>query len=300
MLKPLSEQRKAPLNQEGYRHSSSKDDEHSSSFGRMLRFWRQVLRISQAALSESLDTSSRHLSFLENGRSNPSRAMVNRLASVFELNERDKNTLLLSAGFTSPMADLDLSSPQHRNLMRMLKLVLEKQDPYPSVILDRCGNVKLFNRAFMALFRCYVDESLLQPPLNLYRLYFSDQGFCPFIQEWETIACHTLFILQQELLLTGDPLLKLLFNDLCRYPGVPNNWALRVKQERFNSCYPVHLKVNDDWQSNCVAVITAIDPVQGTRPNLMMHSYYPTDEMTKRHWQDAVTEEPLEHPLLPY
>jgi len=258
-----------------------------SPFGRQLRFWRKVLDISQAVLSYRLDTSSRHISFLENGRSNPSRAMINRLAIVFELNERDKNNLLLAAGFTPATPYVDLDSPQQRDLFRMLKLVLEKQNPYPALILDRCGNIKLINRALLDFFRCYIDESLLKQPLNLFRLYFSEQGLRPFIQDWESIACHTLFVLQQESLLTGSRDVERVLSDLCRDPDVPNDWALRVKREMYGSHYDVRLKVTDEWQSNYVAVISAINPLQGIRPNLVMHSYYPAAETNKDHRLDA-------------
>ena len=274
-------------------------EEHSSAFGRLLRFWRRVLGISQATLAASLETSPRHLSFLETGRSNPSRSMVNRLAGEFALNERDHNALLVAAGFTPALAELDLAAPAQRHLRRMLKLVLEKQEPYPAVILDRCGNIKLCNQALLDLFGCYLDKERLQPPLNLYQLYFSEQGLRPFIQGWETTARHTLFLLQQELLLTGDPALAQLFGDLCSYPGVPRDWALRVKDEQVDSSYAVRLKVTEAWQSNCVAVVTALDPMQGGRPNLLMHSFYPADEITRGHWETAVAAKPQAHPLLP-
>jgi|GEM_PF-395541 len=273
---------------------------YSNAFGRLLRFWRGVMEISQTALSESLETSSRHISFLENGRSNPSRAMINRLARVLDLNERDKNVLLMAAGFNPGTVDLDLHAPQNSHLLRTLQLMLEKQDPYPALILDRSGDVKLLNRGLYNLFRCYLDESLLQPPLNLMQLYFSHNALRTFIQDWEFMASHILFKLHQESLLTGDAKLMKLFDELRAYPGVPGDWALRAKEKPDFGSYQIRLKVSEEWQSNCQAVISFFDVGEGTRPPLEMHSFYPGDETTKRHWVEAATDEPYHHPLLPY
>lgn len=274
--------------------------EYSSAFGRLLRFWRGVMGISQTALSESLETSSRHISFLENGRSNPSRAMINRLARVLDLKERDKNVLLMAAGFNPGSVDLDLHAPQNSHLLRSLQLMLEKQDPYPALIIDRRGDVKLLNRGLYNLFRCYLDESVLQPPLNLMQLYFSSDALRTFIQDWEFMASHILFKLQQEALLTGDVKLAQLFEELSAYPGVPGDWALKVKEKPDFGSYQITLKVTDEWQSNCQAVISFFDVGEGTRPPLEMHSFYPADERTKQHWLEAATDEPMHHPLLHY
>src|SRR5262245_17770462 len=163
----------------------------TQAFGPMLREWRGFRRKSQLDLALDAGISPRHLSFLESGRSAPSRDMVVVLAEALEVPFRDRDGLLLAAGYAPMHREVAMDSASWAQVQRALARLLEHQEPYPAVVLDRRWNVVQTNRAAPRLFARFTDLSVLPEPRNLLRSVFDPRGLRPWIANWDTVA-HTL------------------------------------------------------------------------------------------------------------
>jgi len=187
--------------------------------GELLRQWRQRRRRSQLDLALDTGVSARHLSFVETGRSQPSRGLLLALAEQLEVPLRERNALMLAAGYAPAYAQSDLDSAQTQVARDALEHLLAGHEPYPAVVLDRWGDVVLANRAIGPLLEG-VDPALLSPPINVYRLSLHPDGLPPRIHnrtEWTAHLGHRLTRLAR---LTGDPRLAVLLEEVRTYPGV--------------------------------------------------------------------------------
>jgi len=187
--------------------------------GELLRQWRQRRRRSQLDLALDTGVSARHLSFVETGRSQPSRGLLLALAEQLEVPLRERNALMVAAGYAPAYAQSDLDSAQTQVARDALEHLLAGHEPYPAVVLDRWGDVVLANRAIGPLLEG-VDPALLSPPINVYRLSLHPDGLPPRIRnrtEWTAHLGHRLTRLAR---LTGDPRLAVLLEEVRTYPGV--------------------------------------------------------------------------------
>ncbi len=151
-----------------------------SPIGEMLRQWRERRRISQLDLAIQADISTRHLSFVETGRSSPSRDMVLHLADNLEVPLRERNHLLLAAGYAPVYGESALDSPQMAAVRQAVRLVLKAHEPFPAVVVDRKWNMVDAN-ATIALLTAGAAPHLLEPPVNVLRLSLHPQGVAPRI-----------------------------------------------------------------------------------------------------------------------
>jgi transcriptional regulator with XRE-family HTH domain len=166
-------------------------------FGQQLASWRRVRGLSQLRLAIAAGVSPRHLSFIESGRSQPSREMIAKLARHLALPLRDQNALMLAAGFAPAFSRSELGSPKLEAVKRAAALVLENNEPFPAVAMDRGRNIVMTNRAG-ARFREGVDPTLLAPPVNLYRLLLHPRGFAPRIVNFAQYRHYLLARLRQD------------------------------------------------------------------------------------------------------
>jgi transcriptional regulator with XRE-family HTH domain len=157
--------------------------------GPLLRHWRAARRVSQLDLALDADVSSRHLSFVETGRAQPSREMVLRLAEALEVPLRERNALLLAAGYAPLYRETDLGAPEMVEARLAVEFILAKQEPYPAIVVDRHWNLLLANPSthrFLALFLPGPPAG----PVNVMRLMFDPRGVRPFVENWEEVARH--------------------------------------------------------------------------------------------------------------
>ncbi|MCV6626316.1 MAG: helix-turn-helix transcriptional regulator [Cellvibrionaceae bacterium] len=279
--------------------SSQETPTADAAFGRLMRFWRQVAGLSQAQLSERLATSSRHISFLETGRSRPSRTMIGRLSKEFALPGREANVLLLAAGFL-PEAGADgkrLNSRQREQLGWQLA----KHEPYPAFVVNDIGDLLLCNRAWLKLL-ARAGLKVGQGEMNMYHLFFSDEGIRRLIEGWEDFSCALLLQVKEQQLLTGDSKLNELMEWLSAYPGIPANWAERAKAIGFDSSYDIGVRFGSSRYS-LRTVVTGVDPVSlALTAQLKLHLFFPGDNDTSAWWQQASDSGELpslpSHPLL--
>ena len=192
-------------------------------FGELVRDSRQARRLSQLELSLQADISARHLSYIENGRSKPSREMVGRLADVLDLSLRDRNQLLLAAGFAPTHGETNLAAPQMGPARAAIDLILAHQEPYPALVMDRGWNVLLTNQAAQRFMRLMGLGRSTQR--NVIRLIMDPAELRPRIVNWEAAAGDLVRQLQRQAATAppDDPTHRLL-DEVMAYPGVPDAW----------------------------------------------------------------------------
>lgn len=187
--------------------------------GPLLRMWRTRRRRSQLDLALAVGVSARHLSFVETGRSRPSPELVLAVAEHLEVPLRERNTLLLAAGFAPRYTERSLDDPALRHVRASIQRMLDAHDPYPGVLIDRQWNVVLSNEAALAL-TIGVPDHVLGPPLNVYRLCLHPEGLAPRTVNFAEWSAYLLRQLRRTIVLTDDPALKALEEEVRAYPGV--------------------------------------------------------------------------------
>lgn len=234
--------------------------------------------MTQQRLASEAQVSARHISFLENGRSRPSREMVLVLASVLELGLRERNVLLGSAGFAPVYSSSELDGDVLAPVRRAIELLLAKQEPYASVLLDRCWNVLRFNEGAMRLFGAVLTPgapALVQA--NLVRAALHPAGLRTSLLNWEEFASRTLARLDRDCALHPEDQERHALRDEVRgYPGVE---ALAVGT--LGPGHPVaviSLRVGAQEVKLSTLLTTVGTPLDVTTQELTIESFYPADE----------------------
>src|SRR4051794_15934636 len=189
-----------------------------SDVGQLLRDWRTTRRMSQLELSVQAGVSARHLSFLETGRSRPTREMILRLAEELAVPLRSQNELLLAGGFAPAYGESDLSGPSLAAVLSSLRDVLAGHAPYPAVLVDRHWTMVDANDAVSRLTDGYAAW-LLEPPVNVLRLSLHPEGMAPRIPNLAEWRAHILHRLDQQAAATANPVLRDLRAELAAYPS---------------------------------------------------------------------------------
>jgi transcriptional regulator with XRE-family HTH domain len=188
----------------------------ATAFGPRLRHWRQLRALSQMALALQADVSARHLSWLETGKAVPSRAMVLRLGEQLELPLRERNALLVAAGYAPLYRETALSDASLGAARAVLQRLLDAHEPWPALALDRHWNVVMANRV-VPLLLGGVEHELLQPPMNVLRLTLHPRGLAPMIENLPEWREHVLHRLHRQWQATGDDVLGALHSELSAY-----------------------------------------------------------------------------------
>lgn len=190
-----------------------------TTIGPLLREWRTHRRRSQMDLALDVGVSPRHLSFIETGRSRPSPALLLALAEQLQLPLRERNRLLLAAGYAPRYAEQPFDAPALERVRTLLQRLLDAHDPYPGVVLDRQWNVVLANRS-AALLTALLPAALQGPPLNIMRACLHPEGFAAHTVNFEQWGRHLVETLQRQAIQSGDPALLALEAEVRAYPAV--------------------------------------------------------------------------------
>src|SRR5262245_41676417 len=186
--------------------------------GNLLRTWRQRRRLSQLALACDAEISQRHLSFLESGRAAPSRDMILHLAEQLDIPLRDRNVLLVAAGFAPIYRERPLGDPALQEARKAVDVVLKGHEPYPALAVDRHWTLVAANRAISQLLTA-ADPKLLRPPVNVLRLSLHPAGVAPRIVNLAQWRSHVLARLNRQVELSADRVLADLLHELRDYPS---------------------------------------------------------------------------------
>src|SRR4051794_10941526 len=201
----------------------------TTSFGTLLRRWRDARGMSQLILATEAGISTRHLSFLETGRAQPSREMVQLLAGMLDVPLGERNALLVSAGYAPAYGERPLSAPELEPVRRALQFTLRQQEPYPALVVDGEWNIVMRNEG-ARLFDLFTgppceDCDGRQAP-NVMRTVFHPEGLRQYIVNWEELAECLVHSLHRQVAATGSTAMAALRDELLSYPGVPSRWSV--------------------------------------------------------------------------
>jgi transcriptional regulator with XRE-family HTH domain len=246
--------------------------------GELLRAWRRRRSLSQLELALDAAVSSRHVSFLETGRARPSREMLLRLAEHLEVPLRERNALLLAAGYAPVYGERPLENSDMEPVRRALDRFLRAHEPYPAIVIDRHHTLLASNDATQALLDGVAPE-LLAPPANALRVSLHPEGMAPRIANLAQWSAHLLTRLRREAALSGDAELERLHEELAAYPGVatePPHDAVAGDEV----VLPLRLRDGSGELSFFSTISTFGTAVDITLAELSIEAFYPADAHT--------------------
>jgi transcriptional regulator with XRE-family HTH domain len=247
-------------------------------FGDHLKQWRQHRRLSQMDLAQEAEISTRHLSFVETGRSVPSREMVLRLAERLQVPHRERNALLVAAGYAPMYRERPLDDPALAAARQAVELILKSHEPFPALAIDRHWNLVAGN-AMIPLLTAGADPSLLQGPVNVLRLSLHPQGLAPKIANLHQWRAHLFERLEQQLRATGDAQLSALLQELRGYP-VPEGADEVLDGELLGVAMPFRFRTPAGIL-NFIGTTTVFGtPVDVTLQELALETFFPADAFT--------------------
>ena len=252
--------------------------QRSRPVGDLLREWRGRRRFSQLALSLEADISTRHLSFVETGRSRPSRAMVLRLCEVLLVPLRERNRLMLAAGYAPAFPETPADGPGMESLLTAVRAILVGHEPYPAVVVDAAWNLLEANPA-VALLLEGVSAERLPPPVNVLRLALHPDGMAPRVLNLGRWRAHLLDRLRREVEWTDEQEQRDLFRELSAYP-CPDPRGDELEPEPTELAVPLRLRTSRGDLSFLSTVATFGTAVDVTVAGLAIETFLPADPTT--------------------
>lgn len=249
--------------------------------GVLLRRWRAARRISQLSLALDAGISTRHLSCVETGRAQPSREMVLRLAETLEIPLRERNLLLLAAGYAPLYRQTSLDTPEMDAARQAVDFLLRQQEPFPAIVIDRYWNiVKMNSGSESFLGRFPICDSL--KPYNAVRLVFHPSGLRPFIENWDAVAARIMQrVHHASVAAPSDAKMKCLIDELLSYSAVPSRWCVPNLDEPPSP----FLTINYRWKNFTLRLFSSLTTF-GTAQNTALQEthievFFPADEATR-------------------
>jgi transcriptional regulator with XRE-family HTH domain len=269
-------------------HTSTARDERSRPVhvGEHLREWRQRRHLSQLDLAVDAEISARHLSFVETGRAAPSREMVLKLAERLDVPLRERNVLLVAAGFAPAFPQRSLDDPMLKSARQAIDLVLRAHEPNPALAYDRHWNLVTANRMVAPLLDG-IPERLLGQPFNILRLAFHPEALAPRTVNLAEWCGHLLERLHRQCEATADPELIKLYNDLRAFPLPARTVPLPPDN---NVAIPLKLRHNGEVLSFISTTMVFGTPVDVTLSELALETFFPADDLTTARMRQMAAE----------
>jgi transcriptional regulator with XRE-family HTH domain len=251
-----------------------------SEVGSRLREWRQRRRLSQLELALDAGVSSRHLSFVETGRSHPGRDPLLRILEALKVPFREQNRLLLAAGHAPAYPERSIDDPELAPVRDALDLVLSGHDPYPAVAVDRAWNMVAANSAMLRLAaQIKVDPELLEPPINVIRIGLHPRGLGPLFVNLGDWRAHWKAQLERQLAATGEPQLAALIEEIAGYPEPEPEGTPEAHSEEMLG--PVRMRIPDGGELSFFGMFATFDtPFEVTTSELAIELLFPADRTT--------------------
>ncbi|MEV6979100.1 helix-turn-helix domain-containing protein [Kitasatospora sp. NPDC093806] len=263
--------------------------EAGTGVGGLLRGWRERRRLSQLQLALLADSSARHISFVENGRSRPSQEMVLRLAEHLDVPVRERNALLLAAGYAPHYPEKRLDDPSMEALRSGMERLLASHDPYPALVVDGTFRVLAANRS-LGLLLAGVAPHLLEPPLNAMRITLHPEGLAPRIVNFRQWRRHLLERMERQVGLVRSEPLRALLEEVRSYPepAGPAEEGEEDVTELFPFALPMRIAFEGRVLSFLSTITTFNTPLDVTVSELAMETFLPADVETVAFLQAAV------------
>jgi len=254
----------------------------ATAFGSALRRWRTLRGMSQMTLALEAGISARHLSFLETGRAQPSREMVQLLAGMLDVPLADRNTLLLSAGYAPAYGERPLSAPELEPVRRALTFTLRQQEPFPALVVDGDWNVVMSNQASHRIFDLFDEPGPPKEKANVLRAVFDPRRLRRFIVNWEELAQCMVNAVHRHVAATGSETMIRLRDELLAYPGVPSRWSVPDPCVAMQPLVSMQLR-KDDLSLAFFSMITTLGtPRDVMLQQLKIECFFPADAATEQ------------------
>jgi transcriptional regulator with XRE-family HTH domain len=255
---------------------------HEGSVGALLSYWRSVRRMTQLALAQAAEVSVRHVNFIETGRANPSREMVMLLARVLDVPLRERNTLLMAAGFAPLYLETNLSAPELAPVRAALDAILRQQEPYPAVVMNRYWDILRVNDAAVRFFRFMLGERASTLPSNVLRRMFDPGAVRPLVANWDAYAQALIQRVHRECVGgVPDARTQELLRELLAYPGVPRSWRHAEPATPLLPLVPVTFAREHHRFDFFSTVTTLGTPQDITLQEIRIECFYPVDAATE-------------------
>jgi transcriptional regulator with XRE-family HTH domain len=260
------------------------------SIGPLLREWRERRRLTQLDLALDAGISTRHLSFVETGRSRPGREMLLRILEQLEVPFREQNRLLLASGHAPAFPERSLEDPELLPVRAAVDQILTRHEPYPAVVVDRAWNLVAANPAMRSLTEeVVIDPALLEPPVNIMRLGFHPRGLAPLIVNLGQWRAHFCQRLERQLAVTGDPDLAALLEEVAGYPIPGDEPDPAPDPEAREMLGPVRFRAPGGGELSFFGMFATFDtPFEVTTSELAMELLFPADQATAEALADRV------------
>ncbi|AIY39400.1 Transcriptional regulator [Collimonas arenae] len=260
-----------------------------SELGDLLRYWRDVRGVSQLDLSLEAGVSQRQISFIESGRSVPGRHTVLTLAQTLEVPLRERNALLLAAGYAPVYSEAAWNAQEMHSVTRALERVVRQHEPFPAIVMDRHWNVLMTNDAAPRFFNHFIDMGARKGPRNMLHLIFDPQGMRPFVADWDNASRSLLQRVYRESVgRVIDADTTRLLDELLAYPDVPRDWNAHHAPSATPTMPVIPLGfVSEGVVLRYFSMVTSIGtPQTVAAQELRLECMFPADDATEaRHQQ---------------
>jgi transcriptional regulator with XRE-family HTH domain len=256
--------------------------------GPLLRAWREQRRVSQLELALRADSSARHISFVETGRSRPSEEMVLRLAEHLDVPVRERNALLLAAGYAPRYPETPLDDPALGALREGIERLIQGYDPYPALVVDATYHVVAANRGILMLLDG-IPEHLLAPPLNAMRLTLHPEGLAPRIRNLREWRGHLLDQMGRQIALHRSEPLRKLYEEVAAYPVPEAETDAGPVEPAPHFALPMRIEHEGRTLSFISSISTFNTPMDVTVAELAIETFLPADPATAKYLQSLLS-----------
>jgi transcriptional regulator with XRE-family HTH domain len=255
----------------------------ASSVGALLQYWRKLRHLSQLALANEADVSPHHVCFVETGRARPSREMVLLLAKALDVPLRERNALLLAAGFAPMYRETKLDAPELGQVRLALDAILRQQEPFPAVVMNRSWDVLATNEAAQRFFAFLLGHRTAVAPANVIKMMFHPTGLRPYVDNWEAVAEALVQRMHREAVAgVRDDATARLLEEILAYPDVPRQLRKPNVDAAVVPVLPVRF-VKDGRTFNYFSTVTTLGtPLDVTLEEIRIECFFPADTNTER------------------
>src|SRR5512132_3785418 len=250
-------------------------------FSSLLKHWRSVRRLTQIELAADANVSARHLCFLETGRSQPSREMVQLLGSALDLPLAERNALHVAAGFVPPYGDKGLAAENLQPVRQALDFILRQQEPYPAIVIDGHWDVRMRNEGSARLLKPFRDSYEMEAGLadNAMHVVFHPRGLRQFMLNWDEFAGQLIQILHRDVA-QGSRAAAQLLDEIMTYPGLSAEWRLPRHSAASSPVMTMQLAKGDYRLAFFSTFTTLAMPTDAALQQIKIECFFPADEAT--------------------
>ena len=253
----------------------------AGQFSSLLKHWRNVRRLTQIELAGDANVSARHLCFLETGRSQPSREMVQLLGSALDLPLEERNALHVAAGFVPPYGDKGLAADNLQPVQQALDFILRQQEPYPGIVVDGHWDVRMRNQGSARLLKPFRDgyEMAADVADNAMHVVFHPKGLRQFIVNWDEFAGQMIQILHRDVA-QGSRAATRLLDEIMTYPGLSAEWRLPRHSSASSPVMIMQLAKGDLQMAFFSTFTTLAMPTDAALQQIKIECFFPADDAT--------------------